>query len=243
MMKLVGSVAFVTGAAGGIGRHLVAGLLERGAARVYAADLALPREPRSSDARMVAMALDVADHAEVARAAVAAADVSILVNNAGVNLRSAFIRAPDLVAARREMEVNYFGTLAMCRAFAPLLCRNGGGAIVNVLSILAKVTIPALGSYCASKAALLRLSEGVRAELAAQHTHVLAAMPWAVDTPMSGPFPGSKSSAHEVAHGILDALEAGQEEVYFHEVSREIMDGLASDPKAVERRFSTWLPK
>lgn len=242
-MQIEGRTALVTGAAGGIGRELVAGLIARGARRVYAADLAAPGNRSAPDPRVVAMLLDITDHAAVARAAETAADVSILVNNAGVNLRAAFLRAPDLAAARREMEVNYFGTLAMCRAFAPVLGRSGGGAIVNVLSILAKVTIPALGSYCASKAALLRLTEGVRAELAGQSTLVLAAMPWAVDTPMSGPFPGAKSSAREVALGTLDALEGGREEVYFHEVSGEINAGLGSDPKAIERRFATWLPK
>lgn len=242
-MRIDGQVALVTGAAGGIGRELVARLLERGAARVYAADVAARADVAGRPPRVTARALDVTDHGAVERAAAECRDVTLLVNNAGVNLRAAFLRAPGLEAARREMEVNYFGTLAMCRAFAPVLGAHGGGAIVNVLSILGKVTIPALGSYCASKAALLRLTEGVRAELAAQRTHVLAALPWAVDTPMSGPFPGSKSSAAEVATGILDALEAGREEVCFHEMAEEINRGLAADPKAVERRFASWLPK
>lgn len=238
-MQLAGRTVFVTGAAGGIGRCLVAALLARGASAVIAADLA----PPAGGDRVRTLALDITDHAAVARAAGAHREVSVLVNNAGVNLRAAFIAAPSLDAARREMEVNYFGTAAMCRAFAPVLAANGGGAIVNVLSILGKVTIPALGSYCASKAALLRLSEGVRAELAAQGTHVLAALPWAVDTAMSGPFPGEKSSPESVAEGILDALAADREEVYFHAVADEINRGLASDPKALERRFASWLPR
>lgn len=238
-MRIAGQVAFVTGAAGGIGVELVRELTRRGAKRIYAAD----RNAPAAGERIVPLTLDITDHAKVAQSARGCADVTLLINNAGVNLRAGFIKSPTLDAARLEMEVNYFGTLAMCRAFAPVLGGNGGGAIVNVLSILAKVTNPALGSYCASKAALLRLTEGVRAELAAQRTHVLAAMPWAVDTAMSGPFPGSKSTPAEIAAGLLDALAAEREEVYFHDMSDEINRRLASDPKGLEREFSGWLPR
>ncbi|MBL8378785.1 MAG: SDR family NAD(P)-dependent oxidoreductase [Burkholderiales bacterium] len=240
MLEWSTQTAFVTGASGGIGRELVAGLLERRVRRVYAADSMLAE---ALDSRVTAIELDITAHAAVQQAANRYGDTTLLINNAGVNLRAGFIKAPTLEAARREMEVNYFGTLAMCRAFAPVLEANGGGALVNVLSILAKITNPALGSYCATKAALLRLTEGVRAELASQGTHVLAAMPWAVDTAMSGPFAGAKSSPAEVAQGILDAIASGVEEVYFHEMSAEINRRLSTDPKGLERSFSSWLPR
>lgn len=241
-MRIEGATAFVTGAAGGIGRCFVDALLARGVKRLYAADLAATKVPelRRHDA-LVPIDLDITDAAAVGQAAAQASDVTLLINNAGVNLRAPFIAAPSMDGARREMETNYFGTLAMCRAFAPSLVRNGGAgdsAIINILSILAKVTLPNLGSYCATKAALLRLSEGVRAELGPKGVRVLAVMPWAVDTPMSGPFPGVKTAPREIADGTLDALERGAEEVYFHDFADEINRRLRDDAKALERELA-----
>src|ERR1700678_2507089 len=191
-MKIAGSTVFLTGAAGGIGKAFIDTLRQRGAKRIYAADLHDGTRD-GNDNRIVPLAIDITDEHSIAKAAAGATDVQILINNAGVNLRAPFIAAPSLAAARREMDTNYFGTLAMCRAFAPILGKHrdaGGSAIVNVASILGKVTLPNLGSYCASKAAMLRLSEGIRAELAGQGTRVVLVLPWAVDTVMSGPFPG-----------------------------------------------------
>jgi len=238
-MEIAGATAFVTGAAGGIGQCFVAALLQRGAARVYAADLT-GKDTAVVDARVVPMVLDITDESAVAKASAVAPEVGILINNAGVNLRAPFIAAPSLAAARREIETNYLGTLAMCRAFAPALARHwqsGGSAIVNVASILGKVTLPNLGSYCASKAALLRLSEGVRAELAGQGTVVVLVLPWAVDTPMSGPFAGAKTPPAEVAARALDAVVGGEDDVWLHDYSREIERRLREQPKDLEREL------
>lgn len=232
-MELSGQTIFLTGAAGGIGRDYVKIALERGCKKIYAADLKLPQ---SMD-RVVPMVLDITKQDAVTQAASRAQDVTILINNAGVNLRSRLIGSDTLDSARMEMEVNYFGNLMMCRAFAPILAKNGGGAIVNMLSILAKVTLPNLGTYCASKAALLRLCEGVRAELAGQKTRVVAVMPWAVDTPMSGPFPGVKTTPDEVVRGVFDALSRGQDDLYFHEFSDTINARLREDPEALVREL------
>lgn len=239
-MEIMGTTAFVTGAAGGIGRCFVAALLERGADRIYAADLA-GKDFAVVDPRVVPVILDITNDAAVARAAKSASDVQLLINNAGVNLRAPFIAAPSMAAARREMATNYFGTLAMCRAFAPVLAAHrlsGGSAIVNLLSILGKVTLPNLGSYCATKAALLRLSEGVRAELQGQGTRVVAVLPWAVDTAMSGPFPGEKTPPAEVASAALDAVARGDDEVLVHDYSREIERRMRDDPKTLERELA-----
>jgi NAD(P)-dependent dehydrogenase (short-subunit alcohol dehydrogenase family) len=143
--------------------------------------------------------------------------------------------------AREEMEVNYFGTLAMCRAFAPVLKANGGGAIVNVLSVLARVGLPLMGSLCASKAASLSLTQCVRAELAGQGTRVVAAMPGAIDTRMTANFPPPKMPPADAAREILDAFEAGDEEIYAGDMARGIAAGLAADPKAVEKQLSAYL--
>lgn len=239
-MQINGKTAFVTGASGGIGRCLVAALLKRGAKRVYAADLP-GKKLAETDPRIVPQSLDITDEEAVTRAAAAAPDVEILINNAGVNLRAPFIGAPSLKAARREIETNYLGTLAMCRAFAPILKSHkhaGGSAIVNVASILGKVTLPNLGSYCASKAALLRLTEGVRAELAEQGTRVVVVLPWAVDTAMSGPFAGEKTPPAEVAERALDAVVAGEEEVIIHRYAQELEDRLRANPKKLEKELA-----
>lgn len=206
---IAGSVALVTGAGGGIGAWIVTELLRRGAARVYAAGR---RQPAAAHPRVVPLVLDITDPAQVAAAARAAEDVTLLVNNAGVNRNQRFLATSEPQAARLEMETNYFGTLAMCRAFAPVLARQGGGAIANVLSNAAKVSIPAMGSLCASKAAALRLTECVRAELAGQGTLVVAFLPGAVDTAMTRGLDIPKARPEQAAAALLDAIEQGREE-------------------------------
>jgi len=155
---------------------------------------------------------------------------------------SAFAASKNLTGARDEMEVNYFGTLAMCRAFAPVLKSNGGGAIVNLLSILARVNLPLMGSLCASKAAGLSMVQGLRAELAVQQTAVIAVMPGAVDTEMSRDFPPPKMSTSDVAKAIVDGVEQGLEEIYPGEMARGLNEGLCADPKAVEKELASYLP-
>ncbi|MBV9813205.1 MAG: SDR family NAD(P)-dependent oxidoreductase, partial [Acetobacteraceae bacterium] len=142
-MRIAGCVALVTGANRGIGQAFVAGLLQAGAAKVYAG----ARDPAAVEiAGATALRLDVTDAVQVAAAASTCGDVTLLVNNAGVATFSAFIAAADTDGMRQEMDVNYFGTLAMCRAFAPVLRRRGGGAIVNVLSVASWSTGGQLGS-------------------------------------------------------------------------------------------------
>jgi short-subunit dehydrogenase len=166
----------------------------------------------------------------------------VLINNAGVNRTRGLIAASDLDSAREEMETNYFGTLSMCRAFAPVLKTNGGGCIVNLLSILSRVALPLMGSLCASKAAALRLTEGVRAELSAQNTLVIAVMPGAVDTDMSKDFPPPKMPPEEVAQAALEAIKTGTEESYPGEMASGLSQGLATDPKGVEKELAAYLP-
>jgi NAD(P)-dependent dehydrogenase (short-subunit alcohol dehydrogenase family) len=216
---LRGTVALVTGANRGLGRELVNALLRRGAGKVYAASRG---EAEWTDRRVVPLRLDVTDPLQVAAAAQLAADTVLLINNAGVNRNRALMGAPDLDAARAEMETNYFGTLAMCRAFAPVLARNAGGCIVNVLSAAAYVGMPAMGSLCASKAAALRLTECVRAELAAQRTFVAAFLPSALETDMTRGLDVPKDAPHDAATALLDGLAEGMQEIWFGEGARRI---------------------
>ncbi|HYM02812.1 MAG TPA: SDR family oxidoreductase [Stellaceae bacterium] len=244
-MRIRGSIALVTGSNRGIGRCFVEALLAGGAKKIYAtarrpegvADLV-----KAHPGIVETLALDVTDLRTIAAAAAHCRDVSLLVNNAGINHHRGLLASPDLTAARAEMESNFFGTLAMCRAFAPVLKANGGGAIVNMLSILSRVNLPAMGTLCASKAAALSLTQGVRAELAGQGTAVIAVMPGAVDTDMERDFQGPKVPPRVVADAALAAVESGTEEVYPGDMAQGVSQGLAADPKGVEKQFAAYLP-
>ncbi len=244
-MKISGSVALVTGANRGIGREFVAALVARGAKKIYAtarrvegvADLA-----KAHSGIVETLALDITDHAAIAAVAARCRDVTLLINNAGINRHRGLIAGADLSDARAEMETNYFGTLAMCRAFAPVLKANGGGAIIAMLSILSRVNLPAMGTLCASKAAALSMAQGVRAELKRQGTAVIGVMPGAVDTDMERDFQGPKVPPRDVAEAALTALEQGQEEVYPGDMATGLSQGLAADPKGVERQLAEYLP-
>lgn len=250
-MRVEGSVAFVTGTNRGIGRAIVGALAAAGAAKIYAA----ARDPAgvadlvgAHAGRVEALALDITDHAAVAAAAARCGDVTLLINNAGVNHNAPLSAADAIANARAELEVNYLGTLAMCRAFAPVLKANGGGAngggaIVNLLTILARVNLPALGSYCASKAAAFSMTQGVRAELAGQGTLVVGVMPGAVDTDMSREFPPPKLPPQDVAQAVLAAVGAGTEDVYPGDMASGVAAGLANDAKQVEKEFAQYLPQ
>ena len=236
-MKIEGAVALVTGSNRGIGAAIVEALLTAGVSRVYAAARTSSGAVRD---RVMPITLDVTDAVQVANAGRRCADVQILINNAGVLTGEPLVRAKDPGAAEQEMRVNYFGTLAMCRAFAPILGRNGGGAIVNVLSTTALVSVPIIGSYAASKAAAYSLTQGIRGELASQGTLVVGVVPGFVDTDMVAhvSVPG-KLAPSAVASTVVDALLNGTEDAYPGDAI-EIANGVRSDPKAFERRFASF---
>ena len=230
-MRVAGSVALVTGANRGLGRAFASALLDAGARTVYAG----VRDPSSvSDHRVVPVQLDVTDHAQVLAVAERCADVDILVNNAGVMRASAFIAAAGAEGAIDEMAVNYFGMLSMCRAFAPVLDRNGGGAIVNMLSAASWVTPTATGSYAASKAAAWALTNGVRVELRSQGTLVMAVHAGFIDTDMAARVHVSKLDPRDVARMTVEALESGAEEVLADDETRAIKAAL---PTALETLY------
>ena len=240
-MDVSNATVLVTGANRGIGRCIVDCLLAVGAPRIHAA----ARDPaklgeRAGNPRIVPLALDVTRPEQVARAVERCADVTLLINNAGVNRNRPLIGEPEALAnARAEIEVNYLGTLAMCRAFAPVLEANGGGTIVNVLSAIARVNLPALGSYAASKAAAYSMTQGVRAELAGQGTRVIGVLPGAVDTDMT---PGGDARPEDVAAAVVEAIAGDVEDLYPDAMARGIAEGLAKDAKAVERELAAFLP-
>lgn len=232
-MQVAGAVVLITGANRGIGRAFVEGFSAAGAGKIYGA----AREPSTIDDRRVQpIKLDITDPRQVAAAASACGDVTILVNNAGVLKSSPFLAAPDTAAARLEMETNYFGTLAMCRAFAPILGQNGGGALVNILSAASWTTWAQGGSYSASKRAALALTLGVRIELRAQGTLVVGVFPGFVDTDMTSHVSGVKASPEQVVAATLAGIIGDKEEIVPDEAAARLKAALRDDPASEEAR-------
>jgi NAD(P)-dependent dehydrogenase (short-subunit alcohol dehydrogenase family) len=224
-MKISNSVALVTGANRGIGLVFTRELLARGARKVYAG----ARDPSTiTQPGVEAIRLDVTKPEEVAAAARRAGDVTLLINNAGVGYAGGFLAPDSEEVARRMLETNYFGVLRTSKAFAPILGTNGGGAILNVLSIVSFVNSGLLAGYAASKAAAWSLTNSLRFELAAQKTQVLGLHMHFVDTDLVRAFDVPKTSPQDIVKRALDALEAGLEEVLADEPTRQTKLGLTA---------------
>src|SRR5439155_14878075 len=208
-MKVEGAVALVTGANRGLGAAIAEALLDAGAT-VYGG----ARDPRSiTNDRLIPIRLDVTNNHDVANVARTCGDVSILINNAGI-LRASPSLAPGAVeAAREELETNFFGSMRMARAFAPILRDNGGGALVNVLSVLSFVSMPQGATYSASKSAAWSLTNALRIELRQQGTLVVAVHAGLIDTDIAAAVTGDKVSPESVAAQIVAAVASDTEEV------------------------------
>ena len=208
-MKIAGSTALVTGANRGLGRAFVEALRDAGCAKIYAAS-----RNADSDTSGGGSCRSARHHRgeEVAAAAAHCSDVDLLINNAGVARFKPALGAPTMDDARLEMETNYFGTLAMCRAFAPVLKKNGGGAMVNMLSVVSFFNAPMQATYCASKAAEWSLTKAVRFELHAQSTHVIGVYAGYIDTDMTAGIDDAKSSPAAIATAVMAGIEAGSED-------------------------------
>lgn len=228
-MKISGSVALVTGANRGIGRHFAGQLLDRGAAKVYAT----ARRPELVDIPGAeVLPLDITDPASVAAVADAAADITLLVNNAGSNTYQNFITG-DLDKIRLEMDTNYFGTLNVIRAFAPVLAVNGGGAILNVLSAMSWFSYDGANAYGATKSAEWSLTNGIRLELAGQETMVTGLHLGSTDTDMMAGWDVDKNDPADVVSTALDGIEAGKIEILADDASAQIKAALAADPSVL----------
>jgi NAD(P)-dependent dehydrogenase (short-subunit alcohol dehydrogenase family) len=219
-------VAFVTGANRGLGKRFAAQLVERGA-KVYAA----ARRPETIDVPGVVPAqLDVTDPESVARAASVAGDVNVLINNAGVSTGASLLTGP-MDDVRLEMETHYFGTLSVTRAFAPIVEANGGGSILNVLSVLSWAHSPVFGAYSAAKAAEWAMTDAIRQELAPRGIHVASLHVGFMDTDMADFVPADqKTDPSAVAKLALEGLFAGEPEVIADDISRRVKAQLSAAP-------------
>ena len=226
-MKIRDSVALITGANRGIGLAFAQELLGAGARKVYAA----ARNPKSITLDGVhPVSLDVTKPDTIAATARDLTDVNLLINNAGIALWRGFLSPDSVEAARSEMETNYFGPLHLSRAFAPILAKNGGGAIVNVLSIVSWVAVPSAGTYSASKAAAWALTNWLRTALREQGTQVVGVHVGPVETDMAIQLTFPKIEPIHLVRQVLDAVEAGHDEVLADEWTRQVKAGLSDEP-------------
>jgi NAD(P)-dependent dehydrogenase (short-subunit alcohol dehydrogenase family) len=224
-MNVKDSVVLITGANRGLGLELAKAVLAAGARKVYAA----VRDPASVTLPgLVPLKLDVTSAADIAAVVAAAADVTILVNNAGIS-RGANVTGADAADhVRAELETNFLAPMALSNAYAPVLGRNGGGAIVNVLSVLSWLSMERSTTYSVSKAAAWSWTNGLRNELRAQNTQVLAAHMGLMDTDMTKRLDAPKAQPADIAKAIIDALQDGQDEVLTDDTSRQVKQGMTA---------------
>ncbi|MGF6345951.1 SDR family oxidoreductase [Variovorax sp. W2I14] len=222
-MKIENAVVLVTGANRGIGLAFTRELLARGARKVYAG----ARDPATiTQAGVEPLRLDVNKPDEVAAAAALASDVTLVINNAGIAQAGGFLAPDSEEVARRIFETNFFAVLRMSKAFAPALAANGGGGLLNVLSVASWVNGGDLAAYSASKSAAWSLTNALRSELAPQKTQVLGLHMAYVDTDMTSSFDVPKTSPEDIVRRALDGLEAGQDEVLADEITQQVKRGL-----------------
>lgn len=241
-MDMKSAVVLVTGANRGIGRSIVKALIRAGAKRVYAG----ARNPDSlrdlvaiAKDRIVPVKLDVTKDAEVAAAAKTASDVNVLINNAGVAALTPDLKSINLTTARNEMDVNYFGTLAMSLAFAPVLATNGAkdgtSMIVNIGSVVSLLTYPGFATYCPTKHAVYSLSQSLRVMLAGQKTHVMTVHPGPIDTDMAKDVPMEKFSPQGVAQCVIEGIRNGEELITTDPFSDDAFAQWRKDPIEAQR--------
>ncbi|GHO57441.1 SDR family oxidoreductase [Ktedonobacter robiniae] len=233
-MQIEGSIALVTGGNRGLGKAFVQALLDAGASKVYVGARKLIG---TDDPRIQPIQLDVTSVEDIEAAAQAYQDVNILINNAGVAYVNSHAAPTSIDEARQEIETNYLGTLAISRAFAPILKQNGGGALVNMLSVVSWFSNPVLGSYSASKAAAWSITNSIRTELRAQGTLVTGVHAGFIDTELASSFPGPKSRPQDIAQATIEGILADREEVLADKPSHEIKAALAADPTAFYHRI------
>ncbi|WP_088278588.1 SDR family oxidoreductase [Ideonella sp. A 288] len=226
-MKIADSTVLITGANRGIGLAFAQAFLARGARKVYAA----ARDPsRVTLSGVTPVRLDVTSPADVETAAHLACDASIVVNNAGIASFGSFLADDAEALLRRHLDTNVLGVLRVSRAFAPVLARNGGGALLNVASVASWITNPLLANYAVSKAAVWSLSNGLRNDLRAQNTQVLTLHMGFVDTELTRGIDMPKATPEAIVQLALDGLEAGAQEVLADEMTRQVKHGLSAAP-------------
>lgn len=235
-MQIEGRRVLITGASRGLGRALVTAFVDAGAAEVVAgARKREDREALQSD-RVTPVRLDVTSERDIDALPDLGA-IDILVNNAGF----AGFGNPltmDFLAIQEEMAVNYLGVLRVTRAVTPGMIANGEGVIVNVATAFAKVNLPIVGTYCATKAALLSLGQALRAYLDSDGVKVITVMPTTIDTDMSRGADVPKMTKEFVAAEILTAIREERYDPAIGDEAKGVLEGLAKDAVGLEKTLS-----
>jgi NAD(P)-dependent dehydrogenase (short-subunit alcohol dehydrogenase family) len=238
-MQVATSVPFVTGANRGIGKAYIEAYLAAGVKKVYAA----ARNRSDLDAvvaldskRVIPVVLDVTKPEQVAAAAATASDANVLINNAGaLSFGNPIDATPQ--SLQRDLDVNYFGLIGMTQAFVPVLERNGGGVVVNMLSVVSFASMPGIAGYNASKAAAWSMTQAFRAQLAARNIHVIGVFPGPIDTDMAKEIPMDKTPPIDVANEVIQGIANGAEDIFPDPMSKKVYAAWSVDHKAVEKQF------
>ncbi|MDD7811566.1 SDR family oxidoreductase [Mycobacterium sp. CSUR Q5927] len=221
MVAVQDKVVVVTGGRRGLGAALVDEVLARGARKVYSTGRSAFTDSRPE---VVPHALEVQSAESVAALADVARDAEIVISNAGILLPGRLLTG-DFADITETFDVNVFGPLRVARAFAPILAANGGGALVNVHSVLSWLS--GSGAYGASKAAIWSVTNSLRAELEAQHTQVVGVHVGFIDTEMTTGFEAPKATPVDVARRIIDGVEDGAIEVLADQLTVDVKAALS----------------
>jgi NAD(P)-dependent dehydrogenase (short-subunit alcohol dehydrogenase family) len=234
----------VTGSNRGIGKAIVEELLARGAKKVYATArnaAAVADLVKAGGGRVIALSLDITNDESVKAAATAAGDVTLLINNAGALAAGSQVTT-DVKTLELNLDVNYYGTLRAVQAFAPVIERNGGGTIANVLSVVSFAGAPGFGAYSASKAAAHSLTQALRSELAPKGVKVLGVYPGPVDTDMAKALEGvEKATPASVAAEIADGIDAQADYILPDPMAKQAFSSYAADPRSLEAFFASFV--
>lgn len=240
-MKVQNATVLVTGANRGIGRAFVEALLQAGVKKVYATAREIDKLQSVvtlDPDRVIPIQLDVTNVTQVNAFAQQATDVTLLINNAGILSFGNILEVPD-EAIVKQFETNFYGLLYMSRAFVPTIATNQGGAIVNLLTLVALASMPGLATYNASKAAAWSLTQSLRATVADRNIQVYGVFPGAVDTDMLAGVDMAKTQPAELVKTVLEGIEANQEDIFPDPMSSQLYAAWKQDHKAVEKQFAT----
>lgn len=237
MQTLKDKVILITGANRGIGKSLVKSSLKKGAKKVYATSRDVSKMPNFKDERVVSLALDITDNVQILKVAEQTKDVDVLVNNAGI-LSPGNVLEGEISAVENDMKVNYYGTINMMRAFAPILEKNTPSKIVNIVSIVAYSPLPSIAGYSASKTALYSATLSVRIELAKKGITVHAINPGAIDTDMNKGSEWDMPAPDRIATIILDKVEGGELDIVPDEMGLGMFNTWKEEPSKLAKMFS-----
>lgn len=240
-MQIEGKRILISGAGRGLGRTLVSAFIEAGAVEVFAGtrnEEAREALKREFDERVTPIQLDVTNDTEVDSIA-GVGTIDILVNNAGIAGYGNPLTM-NFNDVQHELAVNYLGVLRLTRAVAPGMIAQRDGMIVNVATAFAKVNLPLVGTYCATKAALLSLGQALRAHLADDGVRVITVMPTTFDSDMSRGADVPKMTKEYVAAQILDAIRKESHDPPIGGEAEGILETLMKDPLGLEKTLMNY---